>query len=196
MKVLGVTGGIGSGKTTVCRMLETLGARAFYADIEAKKLMVSPEVRAEIEAAFGTKSYDANGQLNRAYLAQHVFGDAKQLARINQIVHPRVFAALEAAIAQARTDGIPLFVYESALIFNGGSAGYLDATLVVDAPQATRIDRVTTRDQTTAEQVRARIQHQRSSDEMRQRADYVIDNNDSLETLHERVTRLYHHLFS
>lgn len=194
MTVLGVTGGIGSGKTTVCRMFEALGARAFYADTEAKKLMVSPAIRAEIEDAFGKDSYDGEGQLNRAYLAQHVFGDAAQLARINQIVHPRVFEALEAAIQQAKSEEIQLLVYESALIFNGGRAAFLDAVLVVDAPPSTRVGRVTARDKITPERVNARMQHQRSSQEMRQRADYIIINDGSLEALTQQVHTLYQSL--
>lgn len=191
MLVLGVTGGIGSGKTTVCQMLETLGARAFYADPEAKKLMHTPQVRQEIEAAFGSNSYHNDGTLNRPYLAQHVFSDKDSLARINSIVHPRVFAALQAAIDTAKADGIRLFVYESALIFSGASAAYLDAILVVEAPAASRIDRVTARDQITADRVTARMRHQLSPEAMRERADYVIANDGSLEELRDRVQALY-----
>jgi len=189
---LGITGGIGSGKTTVCRLLEERGARIFYADAEAKRLMEThPEVRAEIVAAFGPESYDEEGRLNRAYLATRVFGDEKQVARINAIVHPRVFEAFEEAREQAQRDGIPLLVKEAALIFETGGERHLDAVAVVDAPVDARIDRVTARDHVTPEQVTARMQHQRPPEELRRRADYVIENHGSPADLRRQVDALY-----
>ncbi len=192
MKTLGVTGGIGSGKTTVCRLFEDLGARVFYADREAKKLMEEdPAMRAEITAAFGPESYDAAGRLDRAYLARRVFGEAASVARINAIVHPRVFRAFEAAREAAAREGVVLLVHEAALIFEAGGERYLDAVAVVDAPEAERVRRVTARDAVTPAQVRARMGHQLPPDELRRRADYVIDNTGSLEDLRRQVERVY-----
>ena len=191
-KTLGVTGGIGSGKTAVCRVFEDLGARVFYADAEAKKLMEEDsEARAEIVAAFGPESYDAGGRLNRAYLAAQVFGDPAHVTRINAIVHPRVFAAFEQARAQAERDGVALLVHEAALIFEAGGNRHLDAVAVVDAPEDVRIRRVVARDDVAPEQVRARIDHQLPPDQLRRRADYLIDNTGPLEDLREQVERVY-----
>ncbi len=191
-KTLGVTGGIGSGKTAVCRFFEDLGARVFYADGEAKTLMEEDlDARAEIVAAFGPESYDAEGRLNRAYLAAKVFGDEENVARINAIVHPRVFAASERARAQAERDAVALFVHEAALIFEAGGERHLDAVAVVDAPEEARIRWVVARDDVAPEQVRARMGHQLPPDELRRRADFVIDNTGSLEDLRGHVERVY-----
>ncbi len=192
MKTLGVTGGIGSGKTAVCRILEELGARVFYADAEAKRLMeADPEVRAEIVEAFGPESYDERGRLNRAYLAAKVFADPANVARINRIVHPRVYEAFEAARRAAEAEGAPLLVKEAALIYESGGDRHLDAVAVVDAPEDERVRRVVARDDVTPEQVRARMAHQLSPAELRRRADYVIENTGSLEDLQRQVERVY-----
>lgn len=192
MTTLGVTGGIGSGKTTVCRFLEEQSAKVFYADLEAKRLMADdPEVRAEIEAAFGADSYTTDGALNREYLAEQVFGDEEKLERLNAIVHPRVFEAFEAAKERARDEDVPLLVHEAALIFEAGGDEHVDAVAVVDAPEETRIARVVERDDVTASQVRARMGHQLPPEELRRRADYVIDNDGTLEDLRQKTIELY-----
>ncbi len=191
-KTLGVTGGIGSGKTAVCRLFEDLGARVFYADLEARQLMEQdPEVRAEMVAAFGPESYGPDGGLNRAYLARQVFGHAENVARINAIVHPRVFRAFAQAKAQAEHDGLALLIHEAALIFEAGGDKHLDAVAVVDAPEDERIRRVVARDGVTPEQVRARMRHQLPPADLRRRADYLIENNGTLEALREQVERVY-----
>ena len=191
-KTLGVTGGIGSGKTAVCRLFEDLGARVFYADVEARQLMEQdPEARAEIEAAFGTESYGPDGDLNRAYLARQVFGHEENVARINAIVHPRVFRAFEQAKAQAERDGLALLVHEAALIFEAGGDKHLDAVAVVDAPENERIRRVVARDRLVPEQVRARMRHQLPPADLRRRADYLIENNSTLEALRKQVEQVY-----
>jgi dephospho-CoA kinase len=189
---LGVTGGIGSGKTTVCGFLEEQGARVFYADIEAKRLMQEdPEVRAAIVEAFGGAAYDEDGALDRAYLADRVFGDAEQLERLNAIVHPRVFEAFEAAKARARDEDPSLLVHEAALLFEAGGDEHVDTTAAVVAPDADRIEWVARRDDVAPEQVRARMQHQLPQDELRRRADYVIENDGTLEDLRRKSVELY-----
>lgn len=197
VKTLGVTGGIGSGKTTVCRFLEEQGAKVFYADVEAKRLMAEdPDMRAAIEEAFGPESYTDDGDLNREYLAEQVFGDEEQLERLNAIVHPRVFEAFEAAKERARTEDVPLLVHEAALIFEAGGDEHVDAVAVVDAPEADRVARVVERDDVTPSQVRARMGHQLPPAELRRRADYVIDNDGSLEDLRRKTIELYHTVVS
>ncbi len=195
MKTLGVTGGIGSGKTTVCRMLEGFGARVFYADAEARRLMQEDEeTRAAVEAAFGTDSYDDRGRLSRAYLAEQVFSDAENTRRINAIVHPRVYRAFAQAAREAEEEGVPLLVLEAALIFESGGEAHLDAVAVVEAPEAVRLRRVTERDAVSEAQVRARMTRQLPPADLRRRADYLIENDDSREHLRRQVEALYRRL--
>ena len=192
MTTLGVTGGIGSGKTTVCGFLEEQGTRVFYADIEAKRLMrEDPDVQAAIVDAFGEAAYDEEGALDRAYLADRVFGDAEQLDRLNAIVHPHVFKAFEAAKARAADAEVSLLVHEAALLFEAGGDEHVDTTAAVVAPDADRIDWVTARDDVTPDQVRARMQHQLPQDELRERADHVIENDGSLDNLRQKSVDLY-----
>ncbi len=192
MTTLGVTGGIGSGKTTVCGFLEEQGARVFYADIEAKRLMqADPDVRAAIVEAFGEAAYDEDGTLDRAYLADRVFGDAERLERLNALVHPHVFEAFEAAKTRAADEGLSLLVHEAALLFEAGGDEHVDATAAVVAPAPDRIEWVVARDDVAPEEVRARMQHQLPQDELRDRADYVIENDGSLEDLRQKSVDLY-----
>jgi dephospho-CoA kinase len=189
---LGVTGGIGSGKTTVCGFLEEQGARVFYADIEAKRLMQEEsDVRAAIVEAFGEAAYTEDGALDRAYLADRVFGDAEQLERLNAIVHPHVFEAFEAAKERARDEDLSLLVHEAALLFEAGGDEHVDTTAAVVAPDTDRIEWVVERDDTSPSQVRARMEHQLPQDELRRRADHVIENDGTLEDLRRKSVDLY-----
>ncbi len=191
MITLGVTGGMGSGKTTVCRLLEQRGARVFYADPEARRLMHEDDgLRAAIVEAFGARAYDAAGHLDRAHVATLVFGDAQKLAHLNGLVHPRVQMAFAEARARAEADGVELLVKEAALLFEGGGADDLDAIAVVDAPLEVRVARVVARDGTTPEAALARIRHQMPADEMRRRADYVVENDGDLARLTDEVDAL------
>ncbi len=197
VRTLGVTGGIGSGKSTVCRLLEALGARVFYADEEAKRLMTEdPTLRRAIVEVFGPESYLPDGRLNRSYLAERVFRDPEALRRLNALVHPRVLAVFEQAREQAAREQVPLLVLEAALLFESGADRLVDHVLVVDAPEAERIRRVVARDGVTPEQVRARMQHQLPPEELRRRADFVLENTGALETLRTQVEALYHRLTS
>lgn len=192
MITLGVTGGIGSGKTTVCGFLEEKGARVFYADIEAKRLMREDDsVRTAIVEAFGEEAYATDGSLNRAYLAEHVFGDAERLERLNAIVHPRVFEAFERAKERAVEEEVEVLVHEAALLFEAGGDAHVDVTAAVVAPDDDRIEWVVERDDVTPAQVRARMAHQLSQEELRRQADYVIENDGSLEDLRKRSVDLY-----
>ena len=192
MKTLGVTGGIGSGKTTVCGFLQEKGARVFYADIEAKRLMQEDaSVRAEITEAFGPEAYTDDGALDRAVLADRVFGDAERLEQLNAIVHPRVFEAFEAAKERAAEEGVDLLVHEAALLFEAGGDAHVDVTAAVVAPDADRVARVAERDDVAPEKVRARMEHQLPQDELRRRADYVIENDGSLDDLRRKSVELY-----
>ena len=192
MKTLGVTGGIGSGKTTVCGFLEEKGARVFYADIEAKRLMQDDaSVRAEIRETFGDAVYTDDGALNRAVLAEQVFGDADRLEQLNAIVHPRVFESFAAARERAVEEEVDLLVHEAALLFEAGGDAHVDVTAAVVAPRANRVARVAERDDVTPEKVRARMEHQLPQGELRRRADHVLENDGSLEDLRQKSVELY-----
>ncbi len=188
---LGVTGGIGSGKTSVCRLLEELGADVFYADLVARRIMEEqPDAINEIRAAFGEGSYTAAGSLNRDWLAARVFKSAASLSALNAIVHPRVRRAFRARQASSTAS---LLVYEAALIFETGGERNLKAVAVVDAPVKVRIARVRKRDGLSDDQVVARMRHQLSRNELLRRADYVIDNSGRPQALEPQVQRVYRH---
>lgn len=189
---LGVTGGIGSGKTTVCGFLEEQGAKVFYADIEAKRLMrEDEEIRAVLVDEFGEDVYGADGSLNRAFLAEQVFGSEPRLERLNEIVHPKVFEAFESAKERAREEDVDVLVHEAALLFEAGGDAHVDFTAAVVAPEDERVARVAKRDDVTPSQVRARMTHQLPQAELRRRADYVIENDNSLEDLRQQSIDLY-----
>lgn len=192
MKTLGVTGGIGSGKSTVCRILEELGARVFYADPEARRLMEEDAaLRREITSVFGPESYLPDGTLNRPWLAREVFSDEARVRQINNLVHPRVFEAFETLRRELEGGSTPLLVLEAALIYESGAERLLDAVLVVDASEDTRVARVSTRDRISPEAVRARMAHQFDPEDLRRRADYLVVNTGSLDELRPQVTRVF-----
>ena len=182
LKTLGVTGGIGSGKSALVAWLaEHDGVRAVLADDLAKRLMAEdPEVRRQLVERFGAETFDATGALDRGALARRVFGDPAELAALNAIVHPAVRRALTEAIDQARADGVALLVYEAALLFETDGDAVLDRTVWVDAPVETRVVRAMARDGATEESVRARMRHQLDPEAGRQRADVVVDNSGDL----------------
>lgn len=186
MTSLGVTGGIGSGKSAVVDRLATHpGVRVLRADDEAKRLMAQdPAVRAALVDRFGDETFATDGRLDRAWLAARVFANPDELAALNAIVHPAVRQSLAGALQRARADGVSLFVYEAALLFETGGDALLGETVLVDAPEAVRIARVVARDGSTPEAVRARMRHQMPPAEARRRASTVIENAGTLAALH------------
>lgn len=175
MLKIGITGGIGSGKTTVCKIFQTLGIPVYDADSEAKKLMNShPGLVNAIKHTFGEGAYGADGQLERQYLASRVFNNEEALNQLNGIVHPVV---IQAAIDWAEAQDAPYTIKEAALMFQSGSYVHNDVNVVVAAPDELRISRVTKRDGLTEEQVRARMDKQWPQDEQIRKADYVVWND-------------------
>ena len=190
MYKVGITGGIGSGKSTVCRMLAERGVALYDADSRAKELMSTSEsLRKALIENFGAETFTAEG-LNRQYLAERVFNDAEQLRLLNSLVHPAVIADFEAWAEEQ--DG-HYVVFESAILFEAGLENRVDAVVAVMAPESLRVERVMARDGHTKEQVMARIKSQMSDDERSDRSQYSIVNID-VEDLEEDVEQLHRRL--
>ncbi len=171
---VGVTGGIGSGKSTACEIFAEMGVAVYDCDREAKRLMTeSAAVCDQIIETFGKEAY-AEGELNRAYLAEKVFGSEEQLARLNAIVHPAVREDFRAWCAQHGQEAYVLM--ESAILFDAGFESEVDVTLAVVAPRELRTMRVCNRNGLTPEQVEERMAHQMSDDELHARANYTMVN--------------------
>lgn len=190
MYKVGITGGIGSGKSTVCRMLAERGVALYDADSRAKEFMSTSEaLRSALIENFGAETFNAEG-LNRQYLAGRVFSDAEQLRLLNSLVHPAVIADFE-AWAEAQEGNY--VVFESAILFEAGLESRVDVVVAVMAPESLRVERVMARDGHTREQVMARIKNQMSDDERSDRAKYSIVNID-VEDLEEDVEQLHRRL--
>ena len=190
MYKVGITGGIGSGKSTVCRMLAERGVALYDADSRAKELMSTSEaLRSKLIENFGAETFNADG-LNRQYLAAKVFNDAEQLRLLNSLVHPAVIADFE---AWSEGQVGQYVVFESAILFEAGLEDRVDVVVAVMAPETVRVERVMARDGHTREQVVARIKNQMSDDERSDRAKYSIVNID-IEELEEDVEQLHRRL--
>lgn len=190
MLKIGITGGIGSGKTTVCRIFETLGIPVFYADTVAKQIMVTdPILVAGVKAAFGPESYGDNDILNNKHIAGIVFNNAAELEKLNALVHPAVFRAFDAWVQQI-PENTPYILKEAALLFESESYKMCDQTVLVIAPKETRLRRVMQRDGASAEQVQARMDKQMSDEEKMTMADYLVHNNET-DSLIAQVLKLH-----
>ncbi|MBT1697230.1 dephospho-CoA kinase [Fulvivirgaceae bacterium PWU4] len=176
---IGITGGIGSGKSLVCRIFAQLGVPVYDADSHAKKLMTTDGILISgIKKEFGDLAYHPDGALNRKYLADHVFNNEKKLALLNNLVHPRVGADYEQWVRKHSTHRY--VIKEAALLFEAGSAKVLDQIIVVYAPESMRIKRVLSRDaHRTVEQVREIVGKQMPEDEKLKRADHIIVNDET-----------------
>ncbi|MBB5634218.1 dephospho-CoA kinase [Pedobacter cryoconitis] len=188
---IGITGGIGSGKTTVCRIFEKLGIPVFYADTVAKEIMITdPVLREGIINTFGQESYENDGRLNNKYIAQLVFNDKKELEKLNALVHPAVFRAFD-SWEETITADVPYTLKEAALLFESGSYQLCDKNILVTAPAAVKIERVMERDGVTRAQVEARMDKQLSDDEKNKMADFLITNDESQSVILQ-VLELHH----
>jgi dephospho-CoA kinase len=146
MLKIGLTGNIGSGKTTVAKVFELLGIPVFYADDEAKNVMVTDTILVEeIKQSFGPESYFEDGSLNRKHIAGIVFNNSTQLQKLNALVHPAVFRAFDNL--EAKAEGAPYIIREAAILFESGSYKTCQRTIVVTAPLDLRIARVMQRDE-------------------------------------------------
>ncbi len=173
---IGITGGIGSGKTTVCRLFETLGAPVYYADDRAKAIMVEDaELVAALKRAFGNAIYDEEGNLQRQLLADRVFRDPDSLNILNGLVHPAVFR--DAARWAEEHRSAPYIIREAALLFESGSYRMMDEIVMVWAPEALRIERAMARDGLREEAVRDRMKRQWPDEKKRENSNHLIIND-------------------
>ena len=189
---IGVTGGIGSGKSLVCKIFSDLHVPTYDADSRARWLMNNqPDLKSAIQEGFGSEAYTRNGEVNRAHLADKVFNDADELARLNALVHPAVGDDYKAWQEKQLT---PYAIIEAALLFESGSYKELDYVVNVSAPEALRVLRVLDRDSFRSKaEIQGIIEKQLSEDERLQRSDFVIVN-DGVEMIIPQVLSL-HNLF-
>lgn len=184
---IGLTGGIGSGKTTVANIFKVLGIPVFDADSAARRLMEDDStLRKELIALFGPATF-ADNRLDRKHIASIVFNDPYQLEKLNALVHPATIAAAEQWAEQQTT---PYAVKEAALFFEAGSTNGLDYIIGVYAPKHLRINRVMKRDQVTKEEVLNRMNRQINEEIKMRLCDFVIMNDDQ-ELLIPQVLRLH-----
>jgi dephospho-CoA kinase len=177
MLKIGITGGIGSGKSTVCRSFEKYNVPVYYADDRAKWLMNNKEeLKEKLIITFGTSVYDTRGNLDRKYLAEIVFNDKEKLEILNSIVHPAVYEDSKEWQSEQEALGVSYTLKEAALLFEAGSYLALDKIIVVTAPEDVRIKRVMARDKVSREAVLARISKQMPQSKKEELADYVITN--------------------
>lgn len=190
MLKVGLTGGIGSGKSTVAKIFEVLGIPVYYADAATKKIMnTDRRLKAELIKHFGEQAY-TNNELNRAYIASIVFADPEKLALLNSLTHP---ATIRDANHWMEKQSAPYVIKEAALLFESGADQHLDHIIGVSSPEELRIRRVMERDKAPREEVLGRLRRQMPEEEKISRCDSVILNDES-ELLIPQVLRLHEKL--
>lgn len=172
-KIVGLTGGIGSGKTTIANYFKAAGIPVYIADDEARKIMESPEIVAEIKEVFGSAIFE-NDILNRKKLAEIVFDNPEKLEKLNAIIHPVVKKHFSEWVLNHKKAAF--VIYEAAILFESGSYKNCDYIITVTAPIESRIKRVIQRDKTTRENVLKRMEMQWKDEQRVSKSDYVIEN--------------------
>ena len=174
---IGITGGIGSGKSTICKFFSVLGIPVYNADLAARILMNQKEsIRKALKDQFGEMLYQ-EGMLNRKYLALKIFNDPDLLSFVNRIVHPEVRKDYLAWASSQKI--VPYALQEAAILFESGADQDLDATIMVSAPEALRIDRIMRRDNLSLPEIHKRIASQMPEEEKMKRSRFVILNDDA-----------------
>lgn len=191
MLKIGITGGIGSGKSTVCSIFLKLGIPVYQADVEAKKLYADPEIKMKISVLFGDEIYQ-NGSLDRKKLASIVFQDKEKLEELNQIIHPAVAKHYESWLLDQNA---PYVIKEAAIMFESGAYRGLDKVVTVACPEEIRLARVLKRDAASEEEVRGRMRHQMSERERIEKSDLQIVN-DGKEMLLPQILKLHEDFIS
>ena len=187
MKKIGITGGIGSGKTYISKVFTSLGIPVFNADVESKKLMItSKKLMDSVKSEFGENIY-VNGNLNKEKLASIVFYDKSKLQKLNSLVHPIVKAEFEHWCTKQTS---PYVIKEAAILFESKANIGLDAVICVSAPLELRIKRSMERDNSTEKEIKNRIENQISQEEKENLSDYIIVN-DEKEMLLSQIIKLH-----
>lgn len=191
MKKVGITGGIGSGKTTFCKEWEKLGAYVLYADDFAKQLMQEyTELRRKIKNVFGEDAYDDEGRLNRAYLSREAF-EKGRVEELNQLVHPVLWEKTGALAAQKEKEGTEVFAKEAAILLNNGRPKELDFVVLILAEQDQRIKRTVQRDESSEQMVESRISKQPKFEELTHLVDFIVVNDGTLEELKKKAEEIF-----
>jgi len=192
MLKIGLTGGIGSGKSTVAETFAQLGIAIYLSDDRAKALMVNnEELKSAIISLFGEESYKS-GQLNRSYIATKVFSDKMELEKLNALVHPELKKDFDLWCVDQTS---PYIIKEAAILFESGANRGLDKVILVEAPQELRINRVMNRDKVSYESVLARIDKQWSDERKKSVSDYVVMNDEKCSVL-EQVLKVHNELIN
>ncbi|WP_306568258.1 dephospho-CoA kinase [Flavobacterium lindanitolerans] len=172
-KIIGLTGGIGSGKSSIAKHIESLGIPVYIADTEAKKILDTADVIAKVIALFGDDILE-NGKIDRKKIAALVFQDPEKLKKYNAIIHPEVYLHFQNWVKQH--NNYPLVVKEAAILFESGSYKDCDKIILVTAPKENRIQRVMKRDAVTRKAVEQRMSHQWDDETKKSMSDFVIEN--------------------
>ena len=189
---IGITGGLGSGKTTVARFFGDRGAQVFDADSEAKLILLRHEpARQAVIEAFGEAVLNEAGEIDFERLAAYAFATPERQRRLNDIIHPEVILAAEREMAAASRRGVAMFVLDAPLLFEARLEQYLDFTLAVVADEELRVKRARERGTLSEADIRKRARLQLSDEERAARADFVILNNGTLDELHEQLQAIY-----
>jgi dephospho-CoA kinase len=176
MLKIGITGGIGTGKSTICEIFALLGIPVYNADKAAKRLMATNEgLKKQLIATFGTAAFTNTGDLDTTYIANKVFTDEKALKHLNALVHPAVLADFDQWCSQQQA---PYVLKEAALLIESGSYKQCDFTILVESPLALRIQRLLSRDNSSEAQIRARIANQLPEEEKAKVANYLLLNDE------------------
>lgn len=177
MILVGLTGNIGSGKTTVSRLFSMLGVPVYHADEKGRQFLGFPEVQEKVISLFGEEVLDEYGKIDRKKLASVVFADKEKLRQLNEVIHPMVRKDFRQwANKQA---GYPYVMEEAAILFESGLAGDFDKIVLVTAPEHLRISRVCKRDGVGADSVRQRARHQWREEDKESLSDFIIKNNET-----------------
>ena len=189
-KIIGVTGGIGSGKTTIANYFKSFGIPVYIADDEARKIMRSTVIIEAIKNTFGSTIFEQD-QLNREALAKIVFNSPEKLEKLNKIVHPAVKKHFQQWLLEHTT--APFIIYEAAILFESGTFKNCDYIITVTAPLETRIERVMERDHTTKDLVLKRIGAQWTDEQRISKSDFII-KNDTIENAKIEVDKILNFL--
>lgn len=188
---VGITGGIGSGKTTFCKEWEKLGAFVVYADDVAKDLMENNDrLKKAIQRVFGEASYDEDGKLDRAYLAQEAFQKGR-VEELNELVHPVLWESMDDLARKKEREGCQVFAYEAAILLNNGRPQNLDLVVLLQADEENRIKYTMQRDDTAEAKVRERMAHQPDFEELNHLVDFKVRNDGTKDELLEKAQNLY-----